>query len=170
LCIPLQLDPSHQVLKSMDENLPKPRRWFRFSLRTVFVLVTLLATSLGLWSNWDYIPGTIRVDDNGYSHGTGTLRYFYEKGTPRITEHYRNGILTHSTWYRPDGSVVASSEFDVRSGGVGYYLYSNGNIRVKMTYHFSPVERLFIADGPATYYHVDGSIERTVEFRDGALQ
>ena len=74
----------------MDDNLPKPRRWFRFSLRTVFVLVTLLATSLGLWSNWDYIPGTI--------------------------------------------------------------------------------ERLFIADGPATYYHVDGSIERTVEFRDGALQ
>jgi hypothetical protein len=25
----------------MDDNLPKPRRWFRFSLRTMFVLVTV---------------------------------------------------------------------------------------------------------------------------------
>ena len=27
----------------MDANQPKPRRWFRFSLRTMFVLVTVAA-------------------------------------------------------------------------------------------------------------------------------
>jgi hypothetical protein len=44
----------------MDANLPKPRRWFRFSLRTMFVLVTVLCIWLGYYLNWirqrhDYI-------------------------------------------------------------------------------------------------------------------
>ena len=36
----------------MDANLPKPRRWFRFSLRTLFVLVTLFCVWLGYQLNW----------------------------------------------------------------------------------------------------------------------
>ena len=33
---------------SMDDNLPKPRRWFRFSLRTMFVLVTMFCIAIAL--------------------------------------------------------------------------------------------------------------------------
>ena len=33
---------------SMDDNLPKPRRWFRFSLRTMFVLLTGFAIGIGI--------------------------------------------------------------------------------------------------------------------------
>jgi hypothetical protein len=36
----------------MDANLPKPRRRFRFSLRTMFVLVTALCVWLGYQLNW----------------------------------------------------------------------------------------------------------------------
>jgi hypothetical protein len=36
----------------MDANQPKPRRWFRFSLRTLFVLVTVLCVWLGDQLNW----------------------------------------------------------------------------------------------------------------------
>ena len=36
----------------MDANLPKPRRWFRFSLRTLFLLVTVFCVWLGYHLNW----------------------------------------------------------------------------------------------------------------------
>jgi hypothetical protein len=36
----------------MDDNLPRPRRWFRFSLRTMFVVVTVLCLPLG-WLDWN---------------------------------------------------------------------------------------------------------------------
>ena len=36
----------------MADNLPKPRRWFRFSLRTMFVVVTVFCVWLGYQLNW----------------------------------------------------------------------------------------------------------------------
>jgi hypothetical protein len=36
----------------MDANPPMPRRWFRFSLRTMFVLVTMLCVWLEYHLNW----------------------------------------------------------------------------------------------------------------------
>jgi hypothetical protein len=33
-------------------DVPKPRRWFRFSLRTMFVLVTVFCVWLGCSLNW----------------------------------------------------------------------------------------------------------------------
>ena len=35
----------------MNESKPKPRRWFRFSLRTMFLLVTVLCVWLGWHSS-----------------------------------------------------------------------------------------------------------------------
>ena len=36
----------------MDDNQPKPRRWFRFSVRTMFVVVTVVCAWLGYHTNW----------------------------------------------------------------------------------------------------------------------
>jgi hypothetical protein len=38
----------------MDANPPKPRSWFRFSLRTMFIAVTLVA-ALGSWLASEYL-------------------------------------------------------------------------------------------------------------------
>jgi hypothetical protein len=39
----------------MSDAPPKPkRRWFQFGLRTLFVLITLIALWLGYYANWIY--------------------------------------------------------------------------------------------------------------------
>lgn len=40
------------MMTGMDTNLPKPRRWFRFSLRTMFVLMTVLCAWMAYHLNW----------------------------------------------------------------------------------------------------------------------
>jgi hypothetical protein len=44
----------------MDANSPS-RRWFRFSLRTLFILVTVVALWLGYYANWMRQRGEARV-------------------------------------------------------------------------------------------------------------
>src|SRR6516225_1917245 len=112
-------------------ELPKrKRRWFQFSLRTLMIGVTLCACLFGVWGHWDYLPGTIRRDKtNGFIHGTGSLVGFYWDGTLAVQEDYRNGILLRQIWYRPDGSLFVSSDFDTKQGGTAYNLRYDGTIR-----------------------------------------
>jgi hypothetical protein len=42
----------------MDANQPKPRRWFRFSLRTMFVLVTVGC----VWLGWEVNQVRVRAE------------------------------------------------------------------------------------------------------------
>ena len=51
----------------MDGNLPKPRRWFRFSLRTMFVLIVLLSIPLN-WVGYQIF--------NGCTHGKSHIAAF----------------------------------------------------------------------------------------------
>jgi hypothetical protein len=145
------------------------RPWFAFSLRTMFAGITLVCCSLGAWLAWDYIPGTIRVSDRGYPRGTGTVRYNYPSGSIMLEEYFRNGLIIRATWYRPDGSVLASSELDVKRGGDGYYLRDDGTIKQKCHYKYDHDEfgGYYVPDGPAVIYKPDGSIDREFVYRDG---
>jgi antitoxin component YwqK of YwqJK toxin-antitoxin module len=131
------------------------------------VSVALCGCLLGAWACRDFMPGTLRRDGNGFAHGTGTERFFYASGPIREEDDYRNGVAVRSRWYRPDGSLVASSEFDVQNGGLGYFLREDGSVRETVHYRYSTHNRQYLADGVATFYNPDGSINRTSEFRGG---
>lgn len=139
----------------------------RFRLRTFLLFVTLVALFLCVWLNWEHIPGTYYRDARGYPHGTGTQIYNYDSGEVMLREWYRGGLAYRSTWYRPDGTEVATEEYDKQSGGVGYYLRQDGSIKRKFTYIYSPTDHAYLADGEAKYYLPDGTIEKTVQFEDG---
>jgi antitoxin component YwqK of YwqJK toxin-antitoxin module len=115
----------------------------------------------------DYIPGTFYRDQRGFPHGTGTERFFYRSGAVMEETWNVAGVPRQTTWYRPDGSVVASSKFSMETGGVGYYLREDGSIRMKVHYIFRPSDRLFIADGEATHYDEQGQVVKVVQYRDG---
>ncbi|MHC4618081.1 MAG: toxin-antitoxin system YwqK family antitoxin [Planctomycetota bacterium] len=106
------------------------------------------------------MPGTLYFDEEGFPHGTGSREYFYESGVLKLKERYINGRLYRSVWFRPDGKVVATTNWKDETG-VGYYLREDGSIRVKMHYVNG------FAHGQATYYREDGLVERYAEFRNG---
>ena len=122
---------------------------------------------LGLLLGWDYLPGTFRLDKDGFPHGTGAARYFYSTGELQIEEQYRNGLITKATWYRRDKSVIDSCTYDKERGGIGYYLRDDGTIRVRMQYKYDPANRSYVADGVAEYYNPDGSVSHRAMFREG---
>jgi hypothetical protein len=160
------------TISNMDSttNPAAPRRrWFGFSLRTMFVGLTLVCSCFGVWLAWDYIPGTVRRAPNGLPRGTGPLRYDYPNGSIMAEEYYRNGLPIRATYYRPDGSVLVTSEFDRRSGGDWFLLHDDGTIKKK--YHCKYVSdelgQYYVADGPCVIYKPGGSIDREIVYRDG---
>lgn len=156
-------------IKSPNGPRPRPTGRWRFSLRTLLLGMSLTAALLAGWLARDYLPGTIRRTPNGFPRGTGAERYYYPNGALKVEEYYRNGLLVSATWYRPDGSRVASSEFDVQRGGDGYYLRDDGTIKKKVhyKYHADQDGPIYVADGPATDYRPDGTVERRLVYRDG---
>jgi len=108
----------------------------KFKLRTQFVVVTVIALLLGLWLNWDAIPGTFYKTPNGIPRGTGTTEYKYDDGSLMLREWYYRGLPYKSTWFKPDGSELATELFDKKSGGIGYYLRQNGTIKSKHAYEY----------------------------------
>ena len=124
----------------------------RFRLRTIFVVVTLVALILCLCIYWDAIPGTFYTDNNGFTHGTGQWEHFYDDGSLMIREHYFRGLIFESTWFKPDGTELATETYDKTSGGVGYYLRQDGSIKSKYTYEYSPADNLYIGAGQPVYY------------------
>ncbi|MHC4109666.1 MAG: toxin-antitoxin system YwqK family antitoxin [Planctomycetota bacterium] len=128
---------------------------------TVLVIVTVVVFLGGLvWYGWQYIPGTLHLDRQGKYRGTGVAKYLYKSGQIKLKDHYVAGKLSKSFWYRPDGTVVAQTNWeDVPC--FGYYLREDGSIRVKMEYVNG------VAHGRAICYNKDGSIDKYVEFRNG---
>jgi antitoxin component YwqK of YwqJK toxin-antitoxin module len=144
----------------------KPPR-FRFGLRSMLVLVAICGVAFGVWINWEYIPGTFYFDANGLPQGTGTTTYDYDSGQLMLKERYFGGLIYRATWYRPDGTEIATEEFNRKTGGIGYYLRQDGSIKSKCTYTYSPSDHMYVANGDVTFYNADGSIERTVRYEDG---
>ena len=130
------------------------------------VLVGALAGLVGL-SVWEYIPGTLCLDDHGSPHGTGKREYYYDSGALMMEEWYRAGTLIKSTWYRPAGTHIATSVFDKETGGVGYFLRQDGSVRRQMRFRYSPAVEDYVAHGTATDFAPDGSVVKSVEYRDG---
>jgi antitoxin component YwqK of YwqJK toxin-antitoxin module len=77
-----------------------------------------------------------------------------------VAERYSRGRLVESTWYRPDGSIVAQTKWK-NGSGLGYYLREDGSVSARMQYVDG------VAHGQAVNYREDGSVERFAEFRDG---
>ena len=129
-----------------------------------FVLVAVgCAAALAIVAFYTYpsIPGTFGRDASGFPHGTGTETYRYKSGAVKLVEDYRRGSLVRSVWYRPDRTVVATTDW-VDESGVGYYLREDGSVRSHMTYVRG------IAEGAATYYDEAGNIVGEAVFKDGS--
>ncbi len=84
-----------------------------------------------------------------------------------LKEWYRGGPIYRATWYRPDGTEVATTEYDKKTGGVGYYLRQDGSIKSKHSYAYSKIDHAYFADGQATFFHVDGTVEKIVNYENG---
>lgn len=99
-------------------------------------------------------------DTNGFSHGTGWKEYQYKSGGLMLKEYYEDGCLTHSLWYKPDGTMIREEDWQ-DGAGTGIYLRENGTIKVFMPYVNG------VAHGMAVYYKEDGSLDKVVEFHRG---
>ncbi len=138
----------------MADTPAKPRRrWFSYRLRTLFVGMTVLGCSAGAWLVRDYMPGTIRRTEQGVVRGTGTLRSYYPSGSLKAEECYRNGLLLRQTWYRPDGSVFVTSDFDKKTGGWAHILRDDGTLmcRFHCKYKEDQFGIAYAADGPVAH-------------------
>ena len=71
-----------------------------------------------------------------------------------------DGNVIESTWFHPDGSILAKTKW-MDGSGVGFYLRDDGSVRAKLQYQKG------LANGPATYFADDGSILRVAMFRNG---
>lgn len=105
--------------------------------------MVVTAIGFGLVLNWDAIPGTFYKDRNGFPHGTGTTEYKYDDGSLMLKEWYYRGLIYKATWFKPDGTELATETFDKKSGGVGYYLRQDGTIRSKHTFEYDARENLY---------------------------
>jgi len=137
-----------------DERTP------RWAVLTIVGILGMAAISALAVTAYPSIPGTFRFDVNGFPRGTGTHTYRYQSGAPKLVEDYRRGKPIRSVWYRPDGSIVATTRWDA-GDGVGYYLREDGSVRTRMTYVHGN------AEGPATYFDERGNIVGEAVFKDG---
>jgi antitoxin component YwqK of YwqJK toxin-antitoxin module len=102
------------------------------------------------------------VDHEGNVHGSGELIYKYDNGAIKLREIYKNGNLIKSTWYKPDGSELATTIWE-NGSGVGYYLRDDGSVKSKIPYKNG------LAEGIATYFDSTGKVERTAQFERGKM-
>lgn len=124
-------------------------------MRALFVLVTVSLFILGCDG-----PEPLSFDSTGQPHGTGTKTYSYSSGTVMLEEHYTDGQLVLSQWFKPDGALIQTTKW-IEGSGEGLYLRQDGSIRVRMHYVNHN------AEGEAVYYDENGNITKTVLFHDG---
>jgi len=128
--------------------------------RALAVGTSALLLALGIYLA-GYMPGSIRLDQDGVMHGTGRWTYRYDAGPLMLEEDYLAGHLRFSRWFRPDGSVVAETRWR-HGNGTAYYLRQDGTVHTKMEFRGQQ------AHGPAVYFKEDGvTVDHIVEYRDG---
>jgi hypothetical protein len=129
----------------------------RFRLKTLLLAVAFIALILCAITYWDAIPGTYYRDGNGFPHGTGQAECLYDDGSLMIREWYSRGLIYKATWFKPDGTEIATETYDKASGGIGYYLRQDGSIKSKYTYEYSPDDQLYVSAGVPVYYDRKGN-------------
>ncbi|MCC9656730.1 hypothetical protein [Rhodopirellula halodulae] len=135
----------------------RPLAAVRYRLKTLILLVTLVAFTLAAYSYWDAIPGTYHKNKDGFPRGTGVAEYHYDDGSLMIREWYFRGLIYRSTWFTPDGRELATETYDKATGGVGYYLRQDGTIRSKYTYEYMPDVNMYGNAGKPVYYDASGT-------------
>ena len=124
-------------------------------------VAAVVTTGAGVWYVWTQTAGReLYFDEQGVAHGSGVTETRYRSGALMAEERYERGRLARSTWYRPDGSLVARTDWK-NGTGLGYYLREDGSVRARMQYVDG------VAHGQAVYYTPEGHVERFAEFRDG---
>ena len=123
----------------------------QFRLRALISFVAIIAIGLGIATNWDAIPGTFYKTPNGFPRGTGTTEYEYGNGALMLREWYYRGLIYKSTWFKPDGTEIATETYDRKNGGVGYYLRQDGTIRSTHTYEYDSDIKMYGSVG--VVYH-----------------
>lgn len=98
----------------------------------IFVAYALLFAVVGLYS-FGFVPGTVRKNPDGSYWGTGLVHYRYPSGRIKLEEKYLAGRLRLSRWYRPDGTLIAETEWN-HGDGVGYFLRDDGTVRQMMEF------------------------------------
>ncbi len=134
-----------------------PHGALKYRLRTLFILVSLVAFALTAYRYLDAIPGTYHKSENGFPRGTGVAEYHYDNGSLMIREWYFCGLIYRSTWFTPDGRELMTETFDMKKGGVGYYLRQDGSIRSKYTYEYMPELNAYGNAGNPVYYDASGT-------------
>ena len=102
----------------------------------------------------------LSFDSTGVAHGTGERVYKYESGSSKLREDYLDGQLVRSRWYKPDGGLVAETNWKDGTGE-GIYLREDGTIRSRVQYVNG------LANGNAVDYDEAGKIIKTQLYRDG---
>lgn len=128
-------------------------------LEVAVVAVLVLSAALAV-IYYDYIPGTLSFDHEGFPRGTGTRTFPYPSGQPRVTEKYVAGYLKRTSWFREDGSLVVETIWKQGSGPM-YIVDDTGHIRAKIQHVYGK------ANGEALFYNADGSVRRRAHFVEG---
>lgn len=98
--------------------------------------------------------GFYRSED-GTPHGTGSEILKYPSGRSAVVNHFKDGKATSSEWYRPDGALIARTDW-TSGNGTGYALSDDGKVAI------SGPMRGDLFDGWVTVY--DG-LEQPLELR-----
>jgi hypothetical protein len=133
------------------------RRVIKYRLKTLLIVVTLIAFAFAAYIYSDAIPGTYHKNEHGFPRGTGVAEYRYDNGSLMIREWYFRGLLYRSTWFTPAGQELATETYDKATGGVGYYLRQDGTIRSKYTYEYMPELNVYGNAGNPLYYDANGT-------------
>lgn len=124
----------------------------------VIVVIALLAAYAIVYYA-GYVPGTAQPRGFGV-WGTGTIRGYYDAGELKEEHYYVAGVLEYATWYFPDGSIAAQTDFDAATGWF-YFMSKQGTVAAKVYM----VDGM--AEGEMTLFDAGGSVRGTREYRDG---
>jgi len=137
------------------------------------LFVLLAAIICAVVRYWEYIPGTLSFSPGNQAYGTGwRTRYYYGPGGPTVKEYFRAGDLVEKIWYKPDGSVAATSTYHRDGINFSYVFRQDGSLEEMYQgkyFDFGEGSLGYFADGPSIHFGADGSIDDIQEYRKGDL-
>ena len=130
--------------------------------RLVCLIAVAAMLSVLTWYKSGYMPGTLRTDPRSkLKQGTGAELQTYDSGNVKATHSYLAGHLRTSTWYRPDGSVVATTRWSHEQPGTSYFLREDGSIYATMECNNG------VANGTAVFFDKRETILVQTEYCNG---